>query len=239
MRVLKWAISGTAGISVDGGELMYFHFLIEDQSSAILIKLLMEKLTSNNPDLAYQCTAFKGLGGFTKKNTVKETRTGKLLNDLATYLRGFNKSLKDFPSAIIIVLDNDKNNPEEFREELESVAQTNGIIVDHVFCIAVEEMEAWLLGDRAALMAAYPSAKAQVLNSYRQDSICGTWELLADAVYPGGLIKLRRNCPTYKEIGSCKCEWAQKIGTYMDPENNQSPSFQYFLSELKKRMTVA
>ena len=218
---------------------MYFHFLIEDQSSAILIDLLMKKLTPNHPDLIYRCTAFKGLGGFTKKNTVKETRTGKLLNDLATYPRGFNKSLKDFPSAIIIVLDNDKNNPEEFREKLESVVQTNEIIVDHVFCIAVEEVEAWLLGDRAALITAYPFAKLQVLNSYEQDSICGTREVLADAVYSGGLVKLKRDCPTYREVGACKCEWARKIGVHMEPEKNQSPSFQRFLFEIRKRISAA
>ena len=34
--------------------------------------------------------------------------------------------------------------------------------------------------------SAYPNAKDAVLNSYVQDSICGTWEVLADAVHPGG-----------------------------------------------------
>lgn len=214
---------------------MYFHFLIEDQSSAILIELLMEKYVSNRSDLTYRCTAFRGLGGFTKKNTVKETKTGKLLNDLATYLRGFNKSLQGFPAAVIIVLDNDKNNTKMFQATLESIAQANDITVDYVFCIAVEEVEAWLLGDRAALMTAYPSAKAQILNSYEQDSICGTWEVLADAVYPGGLAKLKQNCPTFREIGICKSEWAKKIGVHMDFEKNQSPSFQRFLLELRRR----
>lgn len=212
---------------------MYFHFLIEDQSSAILIELLMERMTSKRPDLTYRCTAFGGLGGFTKKNTVKETKTGKLLNDLATYLRGLNKSLSNFHSVVVIVLDNDKNNTEEFQATLESVAQVNNITVDHVFCIAVEEVEAWLLGDRAALITAYPFAKLQVLNSYVQDSICGTWEVLADAVYPGGLVKLKRDCPTYREVGVCKCEWARKIGVHMEPEKNLSPSFQRFLFEIK------
>lgn len=218
---------------------MYFHFLIEDQSSAKLIELLMEKISLDRPDLTYRCTAFRGLGGFTQKNTVKETKTGKLLNDLATYLRGFNKSLSGFPSVVVIVLDNDKNDPEKFQMVLESVAQANKITVDHVFCIAVEEVEAWLLGDRAALMTAYPSAKSQILNSYEQDSICDTWELLADAIYPGGLIKLKRDCPTFREVGTCKCEWAQQIGVHMNPEKNKSPSFQRFLFELKKRIPAA
>lgn len=218
---------------------MHFHFLVEDYSSGVLIELLMGKITSGNPDVTYQCKSFKGLGGLTKKNSVKETKTGKLLNDLATYLKGFNKSLQNISAAIVVVLDNDQNDPVEFLAELQGVAESNQITLDHVFCIAVEEVEAWLLGDRNALAAAYPSAKSQVLNSYVQDSICGTWELLADAIYPGGLVKFRKDCPTYIEVGIYKSEWARRIGEYMEPKNNVSPSFRNFVTEIKKRLPAA
>lgn len=69
--------------------------------------------------------------------------------------------------------------------------------MDHVFCIAVEEMEAWLMGDREALLCAYPKAKESVLKEYKQDSICGTWEVLANAVYKCGLKKMKRDRLTY------------------------------------------
>lgn len=137
---------------------MHFQFLIEDQSGAALIEVLMQRISLINGDITYNCKSFKGLGGFTKKNTVKETKSGKLLNDLATYLRGFNKSLQYISAVIIVVLDNDTRNTEEFLAELNRVAQQNLITVDHVFCIAVEEVEAWLLGDAAAILAAYPLA---------------------------------------------------------------------------------
>ncbi len=65
---------------------MHFQFLIEDQSSAVLIEILMKKFTSGNSDVTYDCKAFKGIGGFAPKNTIKEIKTGKLLNDLTTYL---------------------------------------------------------------------------------------------------------------------------------------------------------
>lgn len=215
---------------------MHFQFLIEDQSSAVLIETLMLKIVSANENITFNCKSFKGIGGFTKKNTVKETKRGKLLNDLATYLRGFNKSLQNIPSAIIVVLDNDTRNTEVFLAELNQVAYQNMIVIDHVFCIAVEEVEAWLLGDEAAILTAYPSAKLQPLHTYVQDSICGTWELLADVVYPGGISKLKKNCPTHLEIGKCKSEWAQKIGSYMDIARNNSPSFNYFIAEITKRI---
>ena len=215
---------------------MHFQFLIEDRSGAELINILMKKVIHGREDITFDCKSFKGLGGFTKKNVRHETRTGYLLNDLATYLRGFNKSLRGVPAAIVVVLDNDTRDPQAFRAELEKVASVNGITVDHVFCIAIEEMEAWLLGDEAAVACAYPAAKRQVLQGYIQDSICGTWEKLADAVYPGGVARMKKECPTFVEIGRQKSEWAKRIGLFMELDRNRSQSFQSFLNEIQKRI---
>lgn len=217
---------------------MHFQFLVEDQSGAALIEILMQRISRTNGSITYNCKSFKGLGGFTKKNTVKETKSGKLLNDLATYLRGFNKSLQYIPAVIFVVLDNDTRDTEKFLAELNRVAQQNMITVDHVFCVAVEEIEAWLLGDEVAILAAYPRAKVQPLHTYIQDSICGTWEVLADVIYPGGVTKLKKECQTYLEIGECKSEWAQKIGSHMNMEHNNSPSFNYFMTEINKRLSI-
>ncbi len=83
-----------------------------------------------------------------------------------------------------------------------------------------------MLGDRNAVKAAYPRAKDQVLKAYVQDSICGTWERLADAVYPGGSQKLRQL--GWPHTGRAKCEWANNIAPHLDVESNQSRSFQVF-----------
>lgn len=218
---------------------MHFQFLIEDQSSEALIHELMRKILINSSQITYNCKSFRGIGGFTKKNTVKETRTGKLLNDLATYLRGFDRSLRHTQAAIFVILDNDDNNTEEFKARFQQVASDNKISIDHVFCIAVEEVEAWLLGDEPAIMAAYPTVRRKALGGYVQDSICGTWEVLANAVYPGGLVKMRKECPSYREIGMKKAEWAKRIGMHMDLNANSSPSFNYFIQELFRRIQPA
>ena len=215
---------------------MHFQFLVEDQSSAALIEIVMQRISLVNKNITFNCKPFKGIGGFTKKNTVKETKSGKLLNDLATYLRGFNKSFQNIPAAIIVVLDNDQHETEVFLAQLKQLAYQNMITVDHVFCIAVEEVEAWLLGDEAAIQAAYPSAKLAKLHTYKQDSICGTWEFLAEVVYPGGISKLKKECQTYMEVGKCKSEWAKNIGIHMDITRNNSPSFNYFITEINKRI---
>ena len=215
---------------------MHFQYLVEDQSGAALIRILMQKIVELYPNATYDCKGFRGIGGFTRKNTIKETKTGKLLNDLATYLRGFDRSLQSFPSVIIVVLDSDDHDVQQFRSELEAVAMQNMIKIDHVFCLAVEEIEAWLLGDRHALLSAYPHAKMYVLNTYVQDSICGTWEVLADAVYPGGTSKLSREHASFIEIGKLKAEWAQNIGIHMDLKSNESPSFNDFIHEIDRRL---
>lgn len=215
---------------------MHFQYLVEDQSGAALIRILMQKIVELYPNATYDCKGFRGIGGFTRKNTIKETKTGKLLNDLATYLRGFDRSLQSFPSVIIVVLDSDDHDVQQFRSELEAVAMQNTIKIDHVFCLAVEEIEAWLLGDRHALLSAYPHAKMHVLNTYVQDSICGTWEVLADAVYPGGTSKLSREHASFIEIRKLKAEWAQNIGIHMDLKSNESPSFNDFIHEIERRL---
>ena len=215
---------------------MHFQYLVEDQSGAALIRILMQKIVELYPNATYDCKGFRGIGGFTRKNTIKETKTGKLLNDLATYLRGFDRSLQSFPSVIIVVLDSDDHDVQQFRSELEAVAIQNMIKIDHVFCLAVEEIEAWLLGDRHALLSAYPHAKMHVLNTYVQDSICGTLEVLADAVYPGGTSKLSREHASFIEIGKLKAEWAQNIGIHMDLKSNESPSFNDFIHEIERRL---
>ena len=219
---------------------MHFQFMVEDRSGAALVKAIMRKDVFQKFDFTYDCKYFRGLGGFTPKNTVKESKTGKLLNDLATYLKGFNRSLAGLgkDAAIFIILDNDTKDTTAFRKDLFDIATKNNISIDHVFCIAVEEMEAWLLGDEEAIKEAYPSARLNILQTYKQDSICGTWEKLADIIYKGGIRQMKKDCTSFVEIGKMKCEWAEKIGAYMVPEYNKSPSFRYFIQEINKRLSV-
>lgn len=154
------------------------------------------------------------------------------------FLRAFDKKFKAFEAAVIVVLDNDDRDIDEFNEELIEMAKKTGVSIDYVFCIAVEEMEAWLLGDKEALFRAYPQAKESVYKEYIQDSICGTWELLADVVFPGGIRRLKKICDSYSQIGKYKFEWANNISEFMNLNDNKSPSFRFFIDELRKRTDV-
>ena len=76
--------------------------------------------------------------------------------------------------------------------------------------------------------------KNAILNQYIQDSICGTWEKLADAIHSSGSAGLLKS--GYPEIGIAKCRWAQSIGIHMNVEQNKSKSFQVFRDGLRVRL---
>ena len=117
-----------------------------------------------------------------------------------------------------------------FRQELFNILNACNPQPETRFCISIEEGEAWFLGDIPAVKSAYPKAKDAVLNTYVNDSICGTWERLADAVYSGGSSAL--SAKGWQAVGAEKSQWAERITPHMDVTNNASPSFAYFRQKL-------
>lgn len=65
---------------------MHFQYLVEDQSGAALIRILMQKIVELYPNATYDCKGFRGIGGFTRKNTIKETKTGKVTQRFSNIL---------------------------------------------------------------------------------------------------------------------------------------------------------
>ena len=100
-----------------------------------------------------------------------------------------------------------------------------------------KEFEAWYLGDLDVIRAAYPEAKDNVLNGYINDSIVGTWELLAEAIYKGGQKALTKK--GRQTVGEEKSKWAESISPYMDIERNASPSFIHMREQLRQIMLLA
>ena len=180
--------------------------------------------------------SYKGIGRLPKDIVVRtDSRKRILLNLLPDLLRGYGRTFSNYPSGysavLIVVCDLDNKCQKEFRAELIELLNAIHPRPKTNFCFAIEEGEAWLLGDLSAVMGAYPDARQTVLDNYVSDSICGTWETLADAVYPGGETALRKN--GWQAVGMEKSKWADIISPVMDIENNQSPSFCYFRDKLR------
>lgn len=212
---------------------MHFEILVEDQSGKKALKGLIPKIVGDTH--TFSIHAYKGVGRI-PRNMKKTQRAAKriLLENLPKLLKGYGKTFsgypENYPAAVILVCDLDDQCLSTFRQELCGILDQCNPKPKTRFCIAIEEGEAWFLGDLNAIQTAYPRAKKQVFNRYVNDSICGTWEILADAVYPGGSSALRAG--GWQAIGAEKIKWAEKIPPHMDTTKNESPSFCYFRDKL-------
>ena len=131
--------------------------------------------------------------------------------------------------------DLDNRDRGDFIRELTGALENCSPKPDAIFCLAIEEGEAWLLGDLHAIEKAYPNAKQRALESYVNDSICGTWEKLAEALYPGGAQTL--SARGWQAVGTEKSRWATNIAPHMDFEANRSRSFCFFRDSVRKLLS--
>ena len=209
---------------------MHFEILVEDSSGKRALDILMPKILGEQH--TFKVRAYRGIGHI-PKNLTNNVDAGKrlLLNQLPNLLRAYGRSSANEPKAVIVVCDLDNRCLNTFRRELFAVLNACNPKPETRFCIAIEEGEAWLLGDILAVKAAYPKAKDNVLSSYQNDAICGTWELLADAVFRGGSSALRKK--GWQAVGREKSDWAENITPHMDVDANASPSFRYFRDKLR------
>lgn len=214
---------------------MHFEILVEDRSGKKTLNLLVPKVIGN--ENTFNVHSYKGIGRIPRniRNNANNASKRILLDQLPKLLRGYGRTFAnypdDYPAAVILVCDLDDKCLRTFRQELFSILDVCNPKPEVRFCIAIEEGEAWFLGDIPAVKAAYPSAKDNVLNAYVNDSICGTWECLANAVFPGGSQALSNK--GWQEVGKEKSVWAEKITPHMDFDHNGSPSFCYFIEKLR------
>jgi hypothetical protein len=214
---------------------MHLEVLVEDASGKIALETLVPKvLGAQGTAHTWRIHAYKGIGRIPRNLQAGADPTKRmLLNQLPRLLAGYGKT--PGVDAVMVVLDSDTRPCTDFLEELKAIAALGHL--NTLFRLAIEEMEAWYFGDRDALKAAYPRAKAKALNGYIQDSVCGTWEMLADAVFPGGVATIKKQ--GWPLSGQVKCEWAERIPPYMDIEANQSPSFRKFVQGLRRLAPAA
>lgn len=214
---------------------MHFEILAEDQSGKKSLDILAPKIVGDSH--SFRIIAYKGLGRVPQNLTAAPDASNRqLLDNLPRLLRGYGKTYarysKNYLAAVIVVCDLDKKCLKALRQQLYGILNNCNPKPLARFCIAKEEVEAWLLGDIPAIKSAYPKAKDKVLKAYENDSVCGTWEYLANAVYPGGEKALSKK--GWQIVGREKSIWAEKIAPRMDVESNKSPSFHYFKDTLQR-----
>ncbi len=206
---------------------MIVEILSEDKSGAVVVERLAERIAENE---GFNCEVnvhpHRGCGSLPKDMTARPPRfASSLLDLLPSELRAYNKVYSGKDLILIIAMDSDDNDPQLLRQEIYSCASRFAPDIRSVVGISTEEIEAWMLGDKAAIIDAYPDCRTDVIDSYKQDSVCGTWEVLCRAISENAeeLIDIG-----YPAIGHYKALWADNISRYMIPQKNVSPSFNTF-----------
>ena len=213
---------------------MHFEILVEDLSGKRALDILMPKILGGQH--SFRVIAYRGVGRIPRNlKSRDDARKRLLLNRLPKLLRGYGRTFAGnsakYPAAVILVCDLDDKCLSTFRQELFAVLNACNPKPETRFCIAVEEGEAWLLGDIAAIKTAYPKAKDDLLNRYENDSICETWEFLADTVFINGSGALKKR--GWQAVGMQKSAWAENIAPHMNVDANSSPSFRYFRDKVR------
>lgn len=194
---------------------MYLEFLVEEPSLEETLNHLLPKILKD--DIGFKIHAFRG-----KPN---------LLAQLPNRLKGYKPWLPD-DYKIIVLIDEDREDCHELKQNLEKMALEAGFITKSfaqknqqfqvLNRILIEELEAWFFGDIQAICQAYPRVSPNLLKKkqYREvDAIKGgTWEALERVLQKAN----------YHQGGLEKVKAAREISQYMNPAINCSKSFQVF-----------
>lgn len=215
---------------------MHFDILVEGKSDKKALEVLIPKIISIGMKNTLKIWDYSGVGHIPRKLNPSGAKNKTLLGNLQKQLNGFGNTYAGYPpnykAMVVVVCDLDDRDKENFFKELNDVLKSCSKKPQTLFCFAIEEGEAWFLGDANAIQKAYPSAKMANIKNYIQDSICGTWEVLADLLYQGGAAALSKI--GYPVAGYEKCKWAENITPHMDVDINKSPSFVEFRDNIRR-----
>ena len=147
-----------------------------------------------------------------------DPRRQGLLDQLPAKLRAYGRSLNPDTDRVLVVVDVDEDNCFELKKRLLKALQSCDPRPEVLFRIAVEETEAFYLGDFAAIKKAYPHARKM---PYEQDSICGTWEIFQ---------------ATIGATSESKVEWGKQMGHNLsaDSRRNRSISFRQLCAAIRR-----
>lgn len=216
---------------------MNIEVLVEDRSGGLIMEAVMSKITQCDAKTwRYRIYPHRGCGSIPHDlRRAPDTRESSLLPLLPAKLRAYRRLTRQgWPLIVIVVLDSDAHPREELLSRLVNICHTEGGELMTVIGLATEELEAWMLGDRGAILKAFPEADTRILDDYVQDSVCGTWEVLARAIMGDTAEDLI--AVGYPAVGKYKYNWAERIAPLMDLEANRSPSFRGFYQKLTRTM---
>jgi len=198
---------------------MHVEFLVEEPSAEAALQNLFPTIVG--PGHTFRIHVFQG--------------APDLMKQLPGRLRGYRSWLPE-DWYIVVLRDVDREDCHDLKATLDNLTMQAGLVTKSAAeaarfqvmnRLAVEELEAWFIGDVEALCAAYPriSADLDKQSRYRvPDQIQGgTKEALHRLLQRKG----------YHPGGVPQIATAREISRHMDPDRNRSRSFRAFRDGLR------
>ena len=197
---------------------MHLEILVEEESAEAALALLVPRVL---PGVSFAIHPHRG------KPALLTALPGRML--------GYSNWAERNEARIVVLVDRDAQDCHKLKQKLEEAARQAGLVTKSaapagapftvVNRLAIEELEAWFLGDVQALCAAFPGVP-QSLGARRAfrdpDAVAGgTWEAL------------RRELRRAGHQPGGKIEIARQVATHMDPARNTSASFRFFCETLR------
>ncbi|TVR78070.1 MAG: DUF4276 family protein [Rhodospirillales bacterium] len=185
----------------------------------------------------------KVVGGRATFKVVNYGSKRSLLNKLPSRLQAYAARIRDGERLkIVILVDRDSDDCRQLKARLERMVSQAGLAskaapdgdADFVVAtrLAIEELEAWFLGDERAVRSAFPRVPpfARKARFRDPDAITGgTWEALH---------RLLKRHGSYPEVFP-KIEVARRIAPHLDVNTNRSASFRTFCGGVEALLASA
>lgn len=192
----------------------WIEILVEEPSAKALLQVLAPRIV---PDVTVNIHEHNG----------KQA----LLKRLPRRLQGYRSFIGDH-GRVVVLVDQDRDDCRLLKQYLETEAAQAGFLTRstepagayHVVNrIAIEELEAWYLGDWAAIQTAFPGVRQRSPHPDPDAIQGGTKEAFTRVLHESGHYKGRLP----------QIEVARAIAPHMDPARNISRSFQVFRDALR------
>lgn len=217
---------------------MHFEILVEGQTELTTLSILLPKIIGEyNKPHTWKIHKHQGVGRLPDDfNASPRVQDRSLLHNFPSKLKAYSKSMTDKEMVILLLDLDEKEDCIAYKKQILSVLETCDKRPKLLVRFAIEELESWFLGDIEALRKSFSKPKLHLLKNYQQDSVCGTWELLADIVHIGGYAQLKEYGKRSRRILEEKRIWATKIAPNMNVEKNASYSFNCFKDGLIRNL---
>jgi len=200
---------------------VHIHVLVEGPSEKALLDPFLRRF---QPAHSHTVHAHQGKGKLPRDlGAPPDPRQRGLLDQLPAKLRAYGRTLNPEIERVLVLVDADQDDCVQLKERLVAVRERCDPAPVVLFRVAVEETEAFYLGDERAIRSAFGRVRRAPYDGYLQDSVCGTWEVFQAVI----------GAPY-----EAKVSWAAAIAPYLSTATtgrhaNRSPSFVHFLHALR------